>query len=59
MVTEEQLNAEKRRQKEAEVARLEATKKECEEYYAREVTLMTQRIDELKKDLAALPGGER
>ena len=57
VVTQEQLDAEKRRLKEKEIERLSHTLDEYTLAVERDIDQMKGRLDELKSELAALPGG--
>lgn len=59
MVTQEQLDEEKRRLKEKEVERLTHTLDEYTSTVERDIDQMKTRLTELKSELAALPGGAK
>ena len=59
MVTEEQLAAERRRLKEAEVQRVEAAITDYEDSYKKDISVLKERLEILQSELAALPGGAK
>ena len=59
VVTEEQLAAEKRRLKQAEVTRVESTIADYEASYKKDIAALNQRLESLQTELAALPGGDK
>ena len=59
VVTQEQLDEEKRRLKEKEVERLTHTLDEYTSTVERDIDQMKTRLTELKSELAALPGGAK